>query len=82
MPAVIVIGAVNSNTPQQNTGIFIGEYNLGGWDANMKQNQAKGGLYGFFNVIPLHFNLCVDSMEAIDGIINDQDVKPMGTANL
>lgn len=82
MPSVILIGAVNSNTPQQNTGMFIGEYNFGGWDANMKLNQGHGGLYGFFNVIPLQLNLNLDNMEMIDGVINDQDIKPVASANL
>lgn len=82
MPSIVLIGAVNSNTPQQNTGIFIGEYNLGGWDANIKLNQGHGGLYGFFNIIPLQWNLNLDNLEIIDGAINDQDLKPMASINL
>lgn len=82
MPSIIICGVLNSNTPQQNAGAFIGEYNIGGWDANIKLNQGHGGLFGFFNVIPMQLNLNVDNLEGIDGAINDQDIKPLGGANL
>lgn len=75
MPCLIVLGTVSQNTPQENGGIFIGEGNLGGWDANMKINQGHGGYYGFFNFTPAWVNMNVDNMEVIDGIMNDQDVK-------
>ncbi|QSO48626.1 hypothetical protein [Alicyclobacillus mengziensis] len=77
MPCLIVIGAVNQNTPQENAGTFIGEGNLGGWDANMKINQGHGGYYGFFNFTPAWVNMNIDNMELVDGMVNDQDFKPL-----
>lgn len=82
MASIIIVGVLNSNTPQQNAGVFVGEFNYSGWDANIKLNQAHGGLYGFFNIIPAQFNLNVDNLEAIDGMINDQDLKPLLGANV
>lgn len=82
MPSLIILGAINSNTPQQNAGVFIGEFNYGGWDANMKLNQGHGGLYGSFNVIPAQLNLNIDNMEGIDGAINDQDLEPVFGTNV
>ncbi len=82
MSSVILIGAVNTNTPQQNAGVFLGEFNFSGWDANIKLNQAHGGLYGFFNIIPVQYNLNLDNMEIIDGVINDQDIKPLAGSNI
>lgn len=76
MPCLIIVGMVNQNTPQQNAGIFVGEGNLGGWDANMKLNQGHGGYFGFFNFTPAWANIIVDNMEIVDGVINDQDLKP------
>ena len=77
MLCLIVIGAVNQNTPQENAGTFIGEGNLGGWDANMKINQGHGGYYGFFNITPAWVNMNIDNMELVDGMVNDQDFKPL-----
>lgn len=79
---MISFGAVNVNSPQQNAGVFIGQMNLGGWDANMKQNTAHAALYGFYNVIYLQHNTTVDSMEVMDGVINDSDFKPLVAGNL
>jgi len=76
LPSLIILGMVNQNTPQENAGTFIGEGNIGGWDANMKINQGHGGFYGVGNVTPLWANINVDNLEAVDGVINDQDVKP------
>lgn len=82
MAAIIVIGALNTNSPQQNAGAFIGEYNFAGWDANMKLGQGHGGTFGFFNWYPLQFNLNFDNFEGIDGAMNDADLKPMAGTNL
>ncbi|GMA57667.1 hypothetical protein C7445_10356 [Alicyclobacillus sacchari] len=82
MPCVILVGVFNTNTPQQNAGSFFGEYNVGGWDANMKLCQGHGGLYGFFNWHPVQVNVNFDNFELIDGAINDADLKPSATANV
>lgn len=76
MPSLIILGMVSQNTPQQNAGTFIGEGNIGGWDANMKLNQGQGGTFGFFNLTPVWVNINVDNLEGFDGVINDQDFKP------
>ncbi|MCF8568075.1 hypothetical protein LLE49_25450 [Alicyclobacillus tolerans] len=74
MPALILSGSINTNTPQQNAGVFIGQINIGGWDANQKYSAAKAGHYGFFN-LDTSLNVLNDSFEFIDSMINDQDVK-------
>ncbi|MCF8567595.1 hypothetical protein LLE49_23010 [Alicyclobacillus tolerans] len=81
MPCVILCGTLAINTPQQNAGTFIGQYNMGGWDANMKTNYGHGATLGFFNVIPFQFNINVDNFEFVDGMINDQDFKPQFSGN-
>ncbi|QSO48271.1 hypothetical protein [Alicyclobacillus mengziensis] len=82
MPTLIHFGMVNSNSPQQNAGVLIGEINTGGWDANMKINQGHGALFGFFNLVYLQYNVNIDNFEMLDGVINDQDFKPMVGGNL
>ena len=76
MPTVISFQAILSNTPQQNSGIFIGEINIGGWDAHVKSNAAQAAVLGSRNVHLLTRNLNVDSYELLDGLILDQDFKP------
>ncbi|SIS52293.1 hypothetical protein [Alicyclobacillus vulcanalis] len=82
MPSVILLGSLLMNTPQQNAGAFVGEYNFAGWDANRKMSQAHGGEFGFFNWSPGFYNLNLDSFEGIDGAINDADAKPVIGNNL
>lgn len=82
MPTFISFGAINSNSPQQNAGVFIGEINCGGWDANQKQNQGHGALYGFYNVIVNQICVTYDNFELLDGVINDQDFKPITASNV
>ncbi|QSO48264.1 hypothetical protein [Alicyclobacillus mengziensis] len=81
MPSFIAFGMINQNTPQENAGIFMGEGNIGGWDANMKLSQGHGGLYGYFNALPMQVNILFDNFEGIDGAINDADVKSSVVAN-
>ncbi len=81
MPSLVYFGIINQNTPQQNAGIFLGEGNIGGWDANIKLSQGHGGTYGFFNMFPAQFNLIFDNFEVIDGAIIDPDVKASIVAN-
>jgi len=76
VPTVIAFQAILSNTPQQNAGIFIGEINIGGWDAHVKSNAAQAAVLGSHNVHWLTRNLNVDSYELFDGLILDQDFKP------
>lgn len=75
MPTVINIGNVNVNTPQQNAGAFFGETVISGWDANQKQNQGHGGIFGSLNLSNSGINYNFDGNDMIDGAINDQDVK-------
>ncbi|RIV22047.1 hypothetical protein D2Q93_09720 [Alicyclobacillaceae bacterium I2511] len=81
MPSIILCGVFHTNTPQQNAGSFFGEYNFGGWDANMKMSQGHGGTFGFFNVFPFQVNINFDNLEIIDGMMNDMDVKPLLGSN-
>lgn len=82
MPSVILVGALNSNTPQENAGAFFGEFNFSGWDANMKISQGHGGTFGSFNWFPLNVNVAFDNFEMIDGAMIDNDLKPMAGVNL
>ena len=76
MPSFIAFGVVNQNAPAINAALFMGEGNVGGWDANLKFNAGRSGIFGFFNNIALWTNINIDNMEVIDGAINDQDLKP------
>lgn len=82
MAAFISFGVLNVNSPNQNGGVFIGEINCGGWDANQKQNQGHASVFGFFNVFSNQWNVTLDSYEMFDGIINDQDFKPLLGTNV
>ncbi|MCF8568073.1 hypothetical protein LLE49_25440 [Alicyclobacillus tolerans] len=82
MASFICFGVINTNTPQQNGGVFIGEINCGGWDANQKQNLGHGALYGFYNIILNQQSYLLDSFEMIDGAINDNDFKSMVAGNI
>lgn len=82
MPTAITFLTINSNSPQQNAGVFIGEVNITGWDANTKSNYGHGSIYGFFNVLVAISNLNFDGLELIDGVINDQDLKPNWSVQL
>lgn len=75
MPNLISFGVLNVNTPQQNAGVFVGQVNMTGWDANQKLNIAHGGMFGIFNASVLTWNFTFDGFEFIDGAIMDQDMK-------
>ena len=76
MPSVINLGIMNINSPQPNAAIFVGESVVTGMDGNRKYNLGFGGLYGFFNIVAGNVSNNIDSFEAIDGVIFDQDFKP------
>jgi len=82
MSSIIICGMLNSNTPQQNAGVFIGKYHFTGWDSNVKANQGHGSTTGFFNQMYQQINVNMDSYEVADGVINDQDFKPLGGINM
>ncbi|WAH44543.1 hypothetical protein NZD89_07650 [Alicyclobacillus fastidiosus] len=81
IPALILIGAFNSNTPQQNAGAYVGQINNGGWDANQKFEVAKSGNFGFFSMYN-SVNILTDSFEFIDGMVIDSDIKPTVAGNV
>lgn len=82
MPCLIIAGGgINTNTPQQNAGVWVGEQNFSGFDANMKFNTALGGNFGVMSVQITGFNIMLDNLEMIDGVIMDQDFKPTISAN-
>jgi hypothetical protein len=76
VPCIINLGALNVNTPQQNSSVIVGESIITGMDANMKFNAGRSGQYGFFCTDIANISINLDSMEIADGNINDQDVKP------
>ncbi|MGD8399461.1 MAG: spore germination protein [Bacillota bacterium] len=81
MPAVITIGALNVNTPQQNAAVFVGDTVITGCDANQKYNAGQGGFFGWLNASLSSLNINNDNFEFADGNINDQDAKPFCGVN-
>lgn len=75
MASIINLGAVNVNTPQQNSSVFLGEALVTGMDANMKFNAGRSGQYGFNRIVAGNININFDSLEITDGNIFDQDFK-------
>ncbi|WP_376738331.1 hypothetical protein [Alicyclobacillus mali (ex Roth et al. 2021)] len=71
---LILSGVLNTMTPQQNAGVFLGQINIGGWDANQKYGAGKALDAGVFNVL-ISTNTLFDSFEVLDGVIHDQDLK-------
>jgi len=47
----------------------------------MKFNTAQGGNFGVMSVQISGFNIMLDNLEMIDGVIMDQDFKPTISAN-
>lgn len=82
MPAFIAFGMINSNTPQQNSGIFIGEINITGWDANQKMNLGHGAIFGAFHIESAIVATTFDGFELVDAMINDQDLKASWNVNI
>ncbi|SIS52250.1 hypothetical protein [Alicyclobacillus vulcanalis] len=70
----ILSGVLNTMTPQQNAGVFLGQINIGGWDANQKYGAGKALDAGLLNVL-VSSNTLIDSFEMMDGVIHDQDFK-------
>ncbi|GMA49841.1 hypothetical protein GCM10025857_11980 [Alicyclobacillus contaminans] len=75
MPTIISLGVVNALAVQQNSGVFIGDINVNGWDAHIKYNAGYGSLYGSFNVVMGSRSVNFDGLEVLDGVIQDQDWK-------
>jgi len=83
VPVLAIIGMINDETPQQNAnGVLVGQFNSSGWDANMKFNTAQGGNFGVLSVQFSGGNINFDNLELVDGVINDQDLKPAYSGNL
>lgn len=82
MPNIISFGVINVNSPQQNAGIFIGQINMTGWDANQKLNLAQGAIFGSHNWSSGHLNLTFDGYEIMDTPIFDQDIKSQIASNI
>ncbi|MCL6593654.1 MAG: hypothetical protein K6T31_06725 [Alicyclobacillus sp.] len=75
MPNWIAFGLLNVNSPQQNAGVFVGQVNMTGWDANQKLNIGHGGMFGIMNYSWANVCFNVDGWELADGNILDQDWK-------
>lgn len=82
MPTMIACGAINASSPQQNAGVFLGQVNITGWDANMKINLGHGAFFGFFNYEVSDVNTLFDNLEWMDGVIFDQDMKISWNSNI
>ncbi|QSO50245.1 hypothetical protein JZ785_14860 [Alicyclobacillus curvatus] len=82
MKTVISFSQINVNAGTQNSGVFIGKTRIPGWDASHKSNAGHAGIFGFSNFESSTVNMTMDGQELVDGIINDQDIKPMRAQNL
>ncbi|WML48964.1 hypothetical protein RCG23_02290 [Neobacillus sp. PS3-34] len=82
MPSVINLGIFNVNSPQPNAAVIVGEAVVNGMDANRKYNLGFGGIYGFNNLIAGNVSNNADSFEMFDGLIFDQDYKPVIGGNV
>ena len=82
MPFYISFRGINVNSSSQNAGVFVGDISIPGWDANQKTNSAHASIYGFSNIEFTTVNITMDSQELMDGIINDQDFKPVWGTNV
>ncbi|MFB5188878.1 hypothetical protein [Alicyclobacillus fastidiosus] len=81
MSCQISFRTMNVNAPAQNAGVFIGDISIPGLDANQKVNSAHGAIYGFYNIESSTVNVTADGHEFVDGVINDQDIKPVWGVN-
>lgn len=82
MPTIISFGYMHVQSALQNAAVFIGETNVGGWDAHGKTNSGHGPVYGWNCLETGTINLTDDGREWFDGIINDQDVKISWNLNM
>ncbi|MCM3570995.1 hypothetical protein [Neobacillus mesonae] len=82
MPSFIHLGVLNEGTPQQNASFVVGESIITGMDANRKYNLAFGGTFGLFNIVSANLGNNLDSFDVIDGVMNDQDIKPNFGGNI
>lgn len=82
MPVFVSFGVINSNSPNQNAGVFIGQNSITGWDANQKFNIGHGALFGWYNYSFGGYNVTFDNMEYIDAPILDMDNKASWSTNI
>ncbi|MDQ0188824.1 hypothetical protein JI721_12505 [Alicyclobacillus cycloheptanicus] len=80
MRCYISFRGIHVNVSKQNCGVFVGDISIPGLDANQKINSAHAAVYGFTNVESNTVNVVFDSQEVVDGVMNDQDFKPVSGA--
>lgn len=77
MPNFISFVALNFNTSTQNAGVYIGQTNISGFDANMKMNLGNGSNFSLWSISNMGSIMANwDGMEGADGVIIDTDMKP------
>lgn len=81
MPEYISFGEINTNSEQQNAGVFIGDISLPGADTSGKNNFGRGAIYGFGNIQLNLLNVIVDAYELVDGVMLDTDQKSTAARN-
>lgn len=65
---------MNVTTISQNSGVFVGDVKISGYDTHLKTNQGQGATNGNQNVMFENMNITYDS-DVIDATIDDRDVK-------
>ncbi|WP_438431881.1 hypothetical protein [Gorillibacterium sp. sgz500922] len=73
MAQSINFNSIVTNSFNTNSGIFIGENNMVGWDSHSKRMGGLGAIYGQYNFIPNPYVL-VNNNSVFDTMINDNDI--------
>ena len=74
MPVFVSFGVINSNSPNQNAGVFIGQNSITGWDANQKFNIGHGAMFGWYNYSFGGYNVTFDNWEYMDSLVVSRQV--------
>lgn len=68
------LDTLNSETINQNAGIFFGETAITGFDSHQKSNYGTGPVYGAGLQSTRNVNVIFDR-DAVDGVMDDRDIK-------
>ncbi|OCA85079.1 hypothetical protein [Pseudobacillus wudalianchiensis] len=74
MAIAFTLGSINVNSQNTNSAISIGENQLPGWAAHRKVNNGMGFQAG--NVFNAGNTMGVNDPDAIDGMMNNQNISP------
>lgn len=73
MATSINFNSIVTNAMNTNSGVFIGDNNMVGWDSHSKRLNGVGGVFGQYNLIPNPYVL-INNNSLFDTMINDNDL--------